>query len=72
MTDGGFMGDQTTILGDLKSEDEKLAEALQIALSSMQEAKEDKKQSKAQDDEGMTSQTVVEQSAHQDTEASMM
>lgn len=41
------MGDQTTMLGDLKSEDEKLAEALQIALSSMQEAKEDKKQSKA-------------------------
>jgi hypothetical protein len=41
-TDGGFL-DQTTMLGDLKSEDEKLSEALQIALMSMQGAKEDKK-----------------------------
>ena len=56
-TDGGFL-DQTTMLGDLKSEDEKLSEALQIALMSMQGAKEDKKQNKAQDEEGMTTQTI--------------
>jgi hypothetical protein len=42
------------IHGDLRSEDEKLMEALQIALNSMDQAKEERREAKAaQDDEGM-------------------
>lgn len=36
---GQTAGDQTTILGDLKSEDEKLTEALEIALEEIANAK---------------------------------
>jgi hypothetical protein len=38
------MGDQTTILGDLKNEDEKLTEALLISLTEITTAKQDKKE----------------------------
>lgn len=46
--------DQTTVLGDMKGEDEKLAEALEIALAELNAAKEDRKEAQAaQDEEGM-------------------
>lgn len=52
------MAEQSTILGDLKSEEEKLTEALGIALNEIATAKQDKRDA-AQDEEGMTSTTVV-------------
>ena len=53
-SDGGFIGDQTSIFGDMKSEDEKLREALDIALNEVNQARQDRKDDKAaQDDEGM-------------------
>jgi hypothetical protein len=36
--------DQTTVIGDLKGEDEKLCEALEIAMMEMAAAKEDRKE----------------------------
>ena len=46
--------DQTAFMGDMRTEDEKLQEALNIALDVMLQAKEDRKEAKAaQDDEGM-------------------
>ena len=39
--------DQTVILGDLKGEDEKIAEALMIALNEITQAKEDRREAKA-------------------------
>ena len=46
--------DQTTILSDIRGEDDKLTEALEIALNEVNMAKEDKKDAKAaQDDDGV-------------------
>jgi hypothetical protein len=36
--------DQTTVIGDLKGEDEKLAEAIEIAMAELLAAKEDRKE----------------------------
>jgi hypothetical protein len=46
--------DQTTVIGDLKGEDEKQAEAIEIAMAELLAAKEDRKEAQAaQDEEGM-------------------
>lgn len=53
MADNLGLMDQTTMMGDVRPEDEKLAEALQIALEEINQAKEEKREAMAQDDEGM-------------------
>ena len=54
-------GDQTTVLNDARGEDEKLTEALDIALNEVNLAKEDKKDAKAaQDEDGMVDGVVLE------------
>lgn len=46
--------DETAMIGDLRTEDEKISEALQIALDVMLQAKEDRREARAaQDEEGM-------------------
>jgi hypothetical protein len=46
--------DTTAIIGSLKSEDEKLTEALKIALEEVNQAKEDKREAKAAEDQDNT------------------
>lgn len=63
--------DQTTVIGDLRGEDEKLTQALQLALNEVNMAKEDKKDAKAALDEqdvdgfvleGSTTPVAIDQS----------
>ena len=49
--------DQTSVLNDMKTEDEKLTEALAIAMNEINQAKDEKKQDMAQDDEWMAEAT---------------
>lgn len=46
--DPGF--DQTTVIGNMRTEDDKLTQALKIALEEVMQAKEDKKEAKAEQD----------------------
>ena len=53
--------DQTTVMSEMRSEDDKLMEALSIALNEVNLAKEDKKDAKAaQDEDGMVDGVVLE------------
>ena len=53
--------DQTTVMSEMRSEDDKLTEALSIALNEVNLAKEDKKDAKAaQDEDGMVDGVVLE------------
>lgn len=65
MTNEGRMAethmDQTTVMSDARGEDDKLTEALEIALNEVNMAREDKKDAKAaQDEEGMVEGVVLE------------
>jgi len=48
------------VLNDMKTEDEKLADALAIALNEISEAKDEKRADLAQDDEGMADDTPLD------------